>query len=55
MHADQERGADRQAVVADLADDWRGHFEHARQRSVIFQLHLAEQNVEQMVGVVAFL
>jgi hypothetical protein len=55
VHADQQRGADRQTVVADLADDrWRD-FKHARQGSVVLQLHLAEQDVEQVVRIVAFL
>ena len=52
VHADQQRSANRQAVVTDLADDGWRDFEHARQRSVVFQLHLAQQNIEQVIGVV---
>ncbi|KQV45650.1 hypothetical protein ASC93_15175 [Massilia sp. Root335] len=55
VHADQQRCADRQAVVTDLADHRRSDFQHARQRCIVLQLHFAEQNVQQVVGVVAFL
>src|SRR5450830_1872590 len=52
VHADQQRGADGQAVVADLGDDrWR-HFQGARQGRVIFQAQVFDQRVEQPVRVV---
>ena len=46
MHTDQQRSTDRQAVMANLADHRRSDLEHARQRGVVLQLHLAQQDVQ---------
>src|SRR3569623_823292 len=37
MHADQQRSADRQSAMADLADDGRSDFERPRQRRIVIQ------------------
>ena len=52
VHADEYRGADRQGVVTNLADDrWR-HFQSSRQGGIVFQLQLVDDCIEDAIRVV---
>ena len=42
VHANKERGTNRQAVMANLANDRWTYLEHARQSRVVLQVHLAQ-------------
>jgi hypothetical protein len=50
VHADQQRGADRQAVVADLRNYRRRNFQRARQRSVILQAQVFDDSFIPILG-----
>lgn len=52
MHADQDRGADRQRIVANFADHRWSDFQCARQGRVILQLQFFNDGIQHAVGVV---